>query len=276
VVPAGQVATLCGVFCLGGLKPAARAAVLGTAGIALLAGCAAGQLAQSASQLPTIDGASAQAGSIALRDIVIAYPEGGRYARGDSARLEFVAVNEGSAPDTLTAIRADVAGQVVLGSDAAAVEPPETPAGTPSTSSGTTTSPSGTPPGGTSSGGTSSGGTSSGGAASPTGTESGTPGGTSGTPGGTSGTPGGTTAAPGAAVSSEPQELLPGVVSSFRTEGAAAMLVGLTRTLLPTQNVRITFVLQRAGEVSVEVPVTSPETELPPPPTIDIRPIGEG
>lgn len=61
--------------------------------LALATGCAAGQVSQTNSQSSTVDGATANVGDIALRDISFEYPDGGKYAAGDSARLQFYAVN---------------------------------------------------------------------------------------------------------------------------------------------------------------------------------------
>ena len=68
-------------------------AALGAIGGMLLVGCQTGQQAQTAGQRPTIDGTNAQAGSIALRDITLAYPENGVYEAGGEARLDMIVVN---------------------------------------------------------------------------------------------------------------------------------------------------------------------------------------
>lgn len=69
------------------LVPVAAAAVLAT-------GCSAGQVAQTASQVPSVDGLAVDVGDIALRDITLELPSGGFYEAGDDARVLFVAVNE--------------------------------------------------------------------------------------------------------------------------------------------------------------------------------------
>jgi copper(I)-binding protein len=94
----------------------AGAVVLGTALSALLvAGCAAGQDAQTVNQRPPIDGASAAAGNIAVRAAGLAAPRGTFYAKGDPAQLELVLVNNGTSDDTLTSVTSPAAGGTQFG-----------------------------------------------------------------------------------------------------------------------------------------------------------------
>jgi copper(I)-binding protein len=90
----------------------AGAMVLGTALSALLvAGCAAGQDAQTVNQRPPIDGASASAGNIAVRGAGLSAPtDGTSYAKGSSAQLELVLVNTGTSDDTLVSVTSPAAG----------------------------------------------------------------------------------------------------------------------------------------------------------------------
>jgi hypothetical protein len=53
--------------------------------------------------------------------------------------------------------------------------------------------------------------------------------------------------------------------------GPVLTLVGLTRELLPTVSVPITFVFEQAGEMTADVPVAVPVSGLPPPPTVDVQ-----
>lgn len=109
----------------------AGAVVLGTALSALLvAGCAAGQDAQTVNQRPPIDGASAAAGSIAVRAAGLASPEGTFYAKGDPAQLEMVLVNTGTSDDTLTSVTSPAAGGAQFGT----AGPAEGTSGSPSSS----------------------------------------------------------------------------------------------------------------------------------------------
>lgn len=61
--------------------------------VAVLTGCSAGQIAQTANQVSTVDGNAVNVGDIALRDITLEYPSAGVYEAGDDARVLFVAVN---------------------------------------------------------------------------------------------------------------------------------------------------------------------------------------
>ncbi|HEX4726648.1 MAG TPA: hypothetical protein VH298_02565, partial [Jatrophihabitans sp.] len=94
----------------------AGAVVLGTALSALLvAGCAAGQDAQTINQRPPIDGASASAGNIAVRAAGLSAPRGNFYSKGDSAQLELVLVNTGTSDDTLTSVTSPAASGAQFG-----------------------------------------------------------------------------------------------------------------------------------------------------------------
>src|SRR6266542_4295926 len=96
-------------------QPARVAAAVAVGVTALLAtACSAGQTAQTSRERSTVDGATADAGDIALRDIALAYPESGRYAAGESAPLQLKVVNTGTTPDSLISIRSDVAPAVEL------------------------------------------------------------------------------------------------------------------------------------------------------------------
>jgi hypothetical protein len=236
---------------------AVRRVLVGAAGLALAAtACSAGQLAQTSTVRPGIDGASAQIGPIALRDIVLVYPEAGKYDAGASARLEFVAVNDGSLPDTITEIRSSAADQVQLGSSGV---PTTTPSGTDTTGS-QTAAPSGSA--GSSTAGSSSAGSSAPGSAPVT------------SPSATS--PSATDIAPIPAPAPVQIELPAGAAVSFRTDdGPAALLLGLKKALLPSQRVSVTFVLKNAGEVTVTVPVAGSGTPVPGV-TIDVEPTESG
>lgn len=80
---------------------------------ALLSGCSAGQVAQTAEQRSNVDGANVDIGDIALRDVALEYPEGGLYEAGDDARLQFVVVNRNALePDTLMSVSSEAFTQV--------------------------------------------------------------------------------------------------------------------------------------------------------------------
>lgn len=220
-------------------QPARRvaAAVVVSATALLAAACSAGQTAQTAQEQSTVDGAAANAGTIALRNIRVAYPSGGKYDAGKTATLQFDAVNTGSQPDQLVSIQTSAAGSVALG-----------PAGTasPSSSSGSSdsASPSGTPSGsGTASG-----------SASPSGSSP-----ASSSP---SGSAGGVTAV----------DLPQGALVVFDAGAALAELLDLTGPLVSGQTVQITFTFASGGAVTVAVPVATSLAEVSKAPPISTSP----
>lgn len=81
-----------------------------------LGGCATGQITQTASQAAAVNGASGQAGPIAVRDAELAYPEDGKhfYPAGSSAPLKMTIVNTGAAEDRLAVVRSPQAASVRL------------------------------------------------------------------------------------------------------------------------------------------------------------------
>jgi len=222
-------------------------AVLAAAGLTLaLAACNAGQEAQTAYQKPGVDGANAQVGALALRDVKLSYPEGGLYERGGTARLEFVAVNESDERVTLVEVRTDAASRVTISAEGGT--PAEgTASATPSESESASAS------------------------ATPSGTPSGSASATGSTPSVTASvtaTPSPTATTPASARIEVPAN---GLVS-FRGDGPAVTLAGLTEELRAAQIVRITFVVEPGDEVTLDVPVGVSLTEVEPPPTIDIHP----
>lgn len=226
-----------------GRSRVALVALVAAGGVAL-AGCSAGQQAQTAEQRPTMDGTNAQAGQdVALRDIAIEYPEGGLYEQGSDARLRMVVVNEGLQSDALVEVRTDAAERVVFraageagtaeGTATAAPEPTATPTAT----------------------------------ATPTGTPTGSP------PASGSPTPSGSATPSASPTPSEPPttriEIPPNGLVSFRDDGPAVILTGLTRQLRSSEVVPITFVFARGGAVTVDVAVGVPEEEIAPAPTVE-------
>lgn len=72
--------------------------------VVLTAGCAAGQIAQTAEEQPAVPGAQASVGPIQLHNITVAYPSGGVYDAGSTARLNFVITNTGLKADHLVSV----------------------------------------------------------------------------------------------------------------------------------------------------------------------------
>ena len=91
------------------------AAALALSALAL-SGCAAGQITQTDAQVAAVNGASGDVGPIALRDAVLAYPDGEDvfgYAPGDEAPLLVTIVNSGNQTDELVSVSTP-AGEVVV------------------------------------------------------------------------------------------------------------------------------------------------------------------
>ncbi len=89
-------------------------AALATGAALALSGCGAGQISQTASQVPAVNGNAATVGNMALRDVRILLPQSEEYtnAKGGKAVVAFSAINQGSArTDELVSISTDL-GQV--------------------------------------------------------------------------------------------------------------------------------------------------------------------
>jgi hypothetical protein len=80
------------------------AAVMAGFGLLLTGACAAGQVAQTADQKPTLDGTQADVGDIHLRGLAILPPSAVFYPAGSTARVRLVIVNSSDRADTLTSI----------------------------------------------------------------------------------------------------------------------------------------------------------------------------
>jgi copper(I)-binding protein len=92
-------------------------AACGLAAAVLLSGCGAGQISQTATQEPAINGVSGTAGEIALRNIHLRAPQTSDYVRpGTDVELIFVAANNSpDEEDRLVSVRSDVATVSVAG-----------------------------------------------------------------------------------------------------------------------------------------------------------------
>jgi len=223
-------------------------------GVVALAGCSVGQVTQTDSIEPAVNGNRADVGDIALRDVMVAYPENGGYEAGDDAPLLLTIVNVGGADDTLVSVSSPAATSVELVGDPAVpgraalqvVVPDESaqptssqPSSQPSTQPETTESSlpesSITEPSAPADTGTPS---------SPESSSS-------------------SSEAP-AAESSEPQttetELAPQEVGTM-----SIVLTGLTADLPMGKNVPVTFVFASGGQVTVQLPIAAPATARPDP-----------
>jgi hypothetical protein len=219
-----------------------------------LAGCGAGQIAQTAQQKPTVDGQQAQIGPIAIRNAALEYPAGGVYERGSEARLRMVVVNGGIAPDTLTSVSSPVATDVTISQGGSAEATGTTPEPSATSSAPATSGPSATPT------------DTATGTAEPTESASGTPSASE-------------SAAPTPTAAPTPEnariQIPPNNYVSFREDGPRVVLTGLTEQLRPGQNLRVTLTFENAGSVTMSIAVGTPEIELPPAPTVSVDPGSE-
>lgn len=204
-----------------------------------IAGCSSGQVTQTDSVEPAVNGNQGNAGDVALRDVLVAYPESGSYREGEDAPLTLTIVNTGGADDELTSVSSPAAADVeLIGRGAVPArsglqvtmpeESPETEASEPPT----TSAPSATQ-------------------SEPSGTESAEP-----------------SEPPSESPSSGASESGPESPSMTPSETETApedvgtmsiVLTGLTKDLPIGKNVPVTFVFAKGGEITIHVPIASPD-----------------
>ncbi|MEU0796165.1 hypothetical protein ABZ342_39405 [Amycolatopsis sp. NPDC005961] len=212
------------------------AGVLALGAALVLAGCGAGQITQTDSQQPAVNGTYAQVKTIVLRDAAVQYPTSGPgYPVGATPALTLTIVNQGAQDDSLVSVTTEDGAQATIGGSKAivaghslvigpddAVESTNEVQTTPPSSSSETPTATGTATG-TSSTGTSSTGTATSSSSAETPSTSATP-----------------TAAPA-------------------TVGKGTVtLPALKQPLWPGQTIKVTFVFQVAGSVTVELPIAAP------------------
>jgi copper(I)-binding protein len=224
---------------------ALRAATMGALLLSpiALSACSAGQVPQTATQNRDKVGPEAAVGDITLRQITLAHPQDGLYAPGDEAELQLAIVNSDTEADTLVGIEGEAFdGVVVSGQATASPAVPETPSAAPVTTPATPTTP-GTAP------------------------ETTAPGATT-TPEATT-TPGATPTVPAApstpSTSTQVQIPVPAGTTVFLggAGGATVELADLTEELTAGESIEVTLTFERAGEVTVQALVATPERVLP-------------
>jgi hypothetical protein len=227
-----------------------------------LAGCGAGQITQTSVQASGVGGASANVGQIAVREAAFAFTGNGQtaviYPRGGDAPLTMTVVNFGSPVDKLTNVSSSAADSVKITGDTTIAAgrmllveglPPGEPAGAPGASEQATPGARATAAPGASEQATPAPGASEQATAAPEASAAPT---ASARPApATSGPAAEATGAAGAAAPTTGQ-LAPG------TTAAQVVLTGLKDDLKvgPTYPVVLTF--QRAGDVTIQVPVANP------------------
>jgi copper(I)-binding protein len=215
-----------------------------------LSACSAGQVPQTATQNRDKVGAEAAVGDLVMRQITLAYPQDGLYAEGDDAELRMAIVNGDTEADTLVGIEGEAFDGVVVSGQATASPAvpgapstaPDSPSAAPATTPATPTTPGTTPQ--------------------PT------------APGATT-TPGATTApvatpsvpsAPATPTASSQVEIpIPARSTVFLggAGGATIELADLSEELTAGQSIEVTLTFERAGEVTVQALVATPERVLP-------------
>ncbi|MGH3520003.1 MAG: copper chaperone PCu(A)C [Haloechinothrix sp.] len=101
-----------------GSRPLARAAA--AVGVAIaVAGCGAGQVTQTGTHQPAVNGSHATVGTLSLNDVALAFPEGEDryYAAGSDAPLTLNIANRGDQADELTEVTSPAAASVTVEGD---------------------------------------------------------------------------------------------------------------------------------------------------------------
>ncbi|WP_103351122.1 hypothetical protein [Amycolatopsis sp. CA-128772] len=221
------------------------AGVLALGAALALAGCGAGQITQTSTQQAAVNGTHAQVKNIDLRNAAVQYPTSGPgYPAGATPALTLTIVNRDARDDSLVSVTVEGGGQatisgskavvaahsLVIGPDAAAESTNEVQP----TSSGAPTSSSAAP------------------------TSSGTPTSSSAPAGSSSATnsPGNLTATATSEVPSSGPAATP--TAPEKVGQATVTLPALKQPLWPGQVIKVTFVFQNAGPVTVDLPIAAP------------------
>lgn len=106
------------------------------AAASLVSACGAGQIAQTAKDVASIEGADVTRGGVAIRDAKVATPPGGSYASGSDAPMYASIATDDKTSDTLVGVRTDAAVSVALvpASGAGSTSPAPTASGSASAS----------------------------------------------------------------------------------------------------------------------------------------------
>lgn len=217
--------------------------VLGIGAALLVTGCSAGQITQTDTQVPAINGSMGNVGPIAVRNVQLAFPTGkAYYAKGDDASLIVTIANAGESSDKLTTVTspqfssggqiigdATIGGHHAISATAGAARPLTTSAAATTTTTAAPTSTTGTSTAGTSTTGTS-------------------------TTGGSSTSSSGT-----ASTSTSLTTTTTGTTDANLPIGSIRILLsGLNvAKLQPGQTVQVTFTFATAGDVTLTVPIAA-------------------
>ncbi len=225
---------------------------LAATGMLVLAGCAAGQRAHTAEEVPAGVGGSGSIGNLRLLNVNVAAPPNRSYPQGSDADLQLHIANDGSSPDKLTSVTTNIASSVTFYSAGAG-------AGSSASGSGTSANGSTSPSGSSTPSPSPTGSAAPRASGSPTASMS-----PSANPSAGSGSPSSPSVPTTGSVSSIDVPTGQAVAIGYTSTEAAIVLKGLTGQLWPAQAINITFQFANAGSVTVDVPVQL--APLPPSP----------
>lgn len=218
-------------------RPLARISLLLAAAAVALSACSSGQVTQTAVKRPSVQGTNATVGDIAIRNAMLAFPESEKHAKGGTAQLLITLVNTGGEADTLVGVETSAARFAGLSG--------ASPSGSasPSASATAEASAEATP---------SAGAPSASAEASPSGeaNPSASP-----APGIAVGEPN-----PGASVR---LDLPPATLVAITASGQQIVLYDLQEDIAPGDLVEVTLRFEKAGAVTLRLPVAPPTTPLP-------------
>lgn len=197
--------------------------------LGLATGCGAGQVAATAEVQSAIDGANGNAGTVAVRNARILYPDGGVATKGGTATLAVSLVNSSVDPQQLVRVTTPAAASTALSIARPATTPSPSPVST------ATASPSGS--------------ASASGSASPSASGSASP-------------------SPSASAASSPSPAMPSVnltvpgqgIRTLLPGGESIRLIGLTHDLVSGRTVPVTFTFSSGASVTLIVPIVVPST----------------
>ncbi|MBB4907281.1 hypothetical protein [Actinophytocola algeriensis] len=222
------------------LRKLVPAVAIGVSALLGIVGCSAGQVAQTAEMEPAVNGNSGQVGTIALRNVQLAFPESGEpYQAGEDAPLLLSIVNSGGENDELVGVTSP-AGEVEL------IGNPAIPAGTSlqvvlpdeNTSASATSTTESSESSETSGSETPSGGEEPTGSEAPSGSES--------------------ASATSTESPADTEAVAPPVVGTM-----SLVITGLSADLPYGKNVPVTFEFANAGKITIQLPIGAPATPRP-------------
>ncbi|MEU7788287.1 hypothetical protein [Amycolatopsis sp. NPDC049159] len=215
------------------------AGVLALGAALVLAGCGAGQITQTDTQQPAVNGTHAQVKTLVLRDAAVQYPKSGPgYPVGATPALTLTIVNQGTQDDSLVSVTTEDGTQATIGGSkdvvaahSLVIGPDDAVESTDEVQTSAPAAPS-----------------SSGAPSSSTSTATGSSSATA--------SPGNLTATATSEVPSSGPAATP--TAPEKVGQATVTLPALKQPLWPGQVLKVTFVFKNAGPVTVELPVAAP------------------